>query len=44
MPEKVNELEQVWQRQADRFTELARKPAAAAPRTTTPRGGATQPR
>lgn len=31
MPDKVKELAQVWQRQADRFTELAKQPNRAGP-------------
>jgi arylsulfatase A-like enzyme len=32
MPEKLGELERVWQRQTDQYTELARKTLPARPR------------
>ena len=33
MPDKVKELERVWQEQTDRYTELARKTLPKQPRT-----------
>ena len=39
LPDKVKELEQVWQAQTDRFSELARPTAVAAPNTNRKQGG-----
>jgi arylsulfatase len=36
LPQQVRELERVWQRQADSFTELVKKTLASQPR---PKGG-----
>jgi arylsulfatase len=43
-PEKLKELEQLWQRQADHFTELARKAAGGPAGSTTPPAKPTRPR